>query len=59
MIWFDDPDITDVIDVELYDTERWEEIPDDQLEDKTREINGRRYFKRNPHQSLGYSLAKS
>ncbi|MCP3867573.1 MAG: hypothetical protein GY703_05655, partial [Gammaproteobacteria bacterium] len=56
MIWFDDPDITDVIDIEHYDTERWEELSDDQLEEKTREINGRRYFKRNPHQSLGYSL---
>ncbi len=56
MIWFDDPDISDVIDVELYDTERWEELSDEELEDKTREINGRRYFKRNPHQSLGYSL---
>ena len=55
-IWFDDPDITDVIDIDLYDTERWEEVSDDQLEEKTREINGRRYFKRNPHQSLGYSL---
>jgi len=56
MIWFDDPDITDVIDIEQYNTDRWEEVPDDRLNKETREINGRRYFKRNPNQSLGYSL---
>jgi hypothetical protein len=55
-IWFDDPDITDVIDIDPYDTEKWEELPEHRLDKETREINGRRYYTRNPNQSLGYSL---
>lgn len=56
IIWFDDPDVVDVVDIEPYGTDKWNELPEDQLHSKTKEINGRRYFKRNPQQSLGYSL---
>lgn len=56
IIWFDDPDTNDVIDISPYDTEKWNELSDEELEKKTKEINGRRYFKRNIHQSLGYPL---
>ena len=55
-IWFDDPDIMDVVDIEQYDTDRWEELPDKDHERKTIEINGKLYFRRNYKQSLGYSL---
>lgn len=56
LIWFDDPDIMDVVDIEPYDTKKWEELSDEKLEKKTRDINGKTYFKRNPEQSLGYAL---
>lgn len=56
IIWFDDPDIMDVVDIEPYDTDKWEELPDDEIDKKTKEINKKRYFKRNMYQSLGYSL---
>jgi hypothetical protein len=56
IIWFDDPDITDVIDIDPYDIDKWGELPDQRLDKETREINGKRYFKRNYNQSLGYSL---
>ena len=56
IIWFDDPDITDVIDIEPHDEERWGELTAERLEKETREINGKQYYIRNPNQSLGYSL---
>lgn len=56
IIWFDDPDINDVIDIEPYDTDRWGELPEGRLDKETREINGKRYYTRNYNQSLGYSL---
>jgi len=56
IIWFDDPDITDVIDIDPYDIEKWGELPEQQLDKETREINGKRYYTRNYNQSLGYSL---
>jgi hypothetical protein len=56
IIWFDDPDINDVIDIDPYDIDRWGELPEDRLDKETREINGRRYFTRDSDQSLGYNL---
>jgi hypothetical protein len=56
IIWFDDPDITDVIDIDPYDIDKWKELPEHRLNEETREINGKRYYKRNHNQSLGYSL---
>jgi len=56
LIWFDDPDMSDVVDIEPYDTKKWAELSDDNFEKKTRDINGKTYFKRNPEQSLGKSL---
>lgn len=56
IIWFDDPDIMDVVDIEPYNIEKWDELSINQLENKTKEINGKRYFKRDPERSLGFSL---
>ncbi len=56
LIWFDDPDIMDVVDIEPYDTDKWEELPDDEIDNKTKDVNGKTYFTRNLYQSLGYSL---
>jgi len=56
IIWFDDPDITDVIDIDPYDIDKWGELPEHRLNKETREVNGKRYYTRNPNQSLGYSL---
>ena len=56
VIWFDDPDIMDVIDIELYDTDKWKELSDDNFEKKTTNRNGKTYFKRHQEQSLGHSL---
>ena len=55
MIWIDDPDISDVVDIDPYDPERWGELSDEDLEKKTRQVNGKRYFRRDPAQSLGYA----
>ena len=57
-IWFDDPDINDVIDIDPYDLKKWTELPDDKLVKESRVINGRHYFRRNIKQSLGYALRK-
>jgi hypothetical protein len=56
LIWLDDPDMSDVVDIEPYDTKKWDELSDDQFEKKTREVNGKTYFRRHPKQSLGDSL---
>jgi len=56
LIWFDDPDIMDMVDIEPYDTSKWKELSDKDFEKNTKEINGTTYFRRNFHQSLGYSL---
>ena len=56
IIWFDDPDIVDVINIDPYDVKRWRELPEDRLDKETCEINGRRYFTRDGDQSLGYNL---
>ncbi len=56
LIWLDDPDMSDVVDIEPYDTKKWDELSDDQFEKKTTEVNGKTYFRRHPKQSLGDSL---
>jgi|GEM_PF-1875116 len=55
IIWFDDPDIWDVIDIERYDPKRWPNMNDDDVERRTITINNRRYFRRDAGQSLGIS----
>lgn len=55
IVWIDDPDDSDVIDIEPYDIGRWDELPSDKLEEKTCVINEKRYFRRNLKESLGYA----
>lgn len=55
IIWIDDPDISDVIDIHPYDTDRWGELSEEELDKKTRMVNGKRYFRREPAQSLGFA----
>jgi hypothetical protein len=57
-IWFDDPDINDVIDIDPYDRKKWGELSNKKLASETKMINGGHYFKRNKEQSLGYPLIK-
>jgi hypothetical protein len=57
-IWFDDPDINDVIDIDPYDLEKWKELSGEKLATDTKVIGGKHYFKRDSRQSLGYPLAK-
>jgi len=55
LVWVDDPDISDVIDIDPYDPELWPELTEEQLKSKTRLINGKPYYRRRPEQSLGYA----
>lgn len=57
-IWFDDPDINDVIDIDPYDLEKWKELSGEKLPTDTKVINGKHYFLRDSRQSLGYPLVK-
>jgi len=57
-IWFDDPDINDVIDIDPYDLEKWKELSGEKLAIETKVINDRHYFRRDREQSLGYPLVK-
>jgi len=54
-IWFDDPDINDVIDIDPYDLKKWDELPDEKLVAESKIINDRHYFRRDIKQSLGYA----
>jgi len=54
-IWFDDPDINDVIDIDPYDLKKWDELPDEKLVAESKVINDRHYFRRDIKQSLGYA----
>ncbi len=56
LVWFDDPDISDVINIEPYDTSKWGELSEQELEKETLDINGKTYFNRNHNQSLGATL---
>ncbi|MBU1691610.1 MAG: hypothetical protein KKD65_12865 [Gammaproteobacteria bacterium] len=58
IVWFDDPDISDVIDIDPYTTVDWGWLPEQEVESKTIDINGRLYFRRNEKQSLGYVFAR-
>ena len=68
IIWFDDPDTSDVIDIELYDEERWGKLPEDRIKDPMEALKKNIpigpildkkdycYFMREYEQSLGYNL---
>ena len=68
IIWFDDPDTSDVIDIELYDEERWGKLPEDRIKDPIEALKKNipispiwdkgdiSYYQRNYEQSLGYNL---
>ena len=58
IVWIDDPDVADVIDIERYDPVRWREIEEENLEYKTKTINARQYYERPPNQSLGFNQRK-
>lgn len=51
-IWVDDPDLSDVIDISPFSKKDWGWLPDHEIESKTVEINGTRYFKRTLDHSL-------
>jgi len=59
IVWLDDPDISDIIDIERYDPKQWPGMSDDDVERRTTLINGRRYFKRDSRQSLGFSQMRN
>jgi len=58
IVWFDDPDISDVLDVVRYDPERYGKLDEEKLAKKTKEINGRRYYRRRTMESLGWAYSK-
>jgi hypothetical protein len=53
LVWFDDPDVNDIVDIEPYDPKRIGELPSEELEKRTRLINRTRYFERDFKQQLG------
>ena len=53
IVWVDDPDITDVIDIEAYDSHRHGQIDWDNPPENTRVVNGNTYFARPEEQSIG------
>lgn len=55
IVWFDDPDVSDVFDIIPYDAGKHGELSEDQFKKKTRLINGRRYYSRNEIESLGWA----
>lgn len=54
IVWVDDPDIWDVIDIEAYDRQKHGVIDFENPPKDTTEVNGSLYFKRHPRQSLGF-----
>jgi len=56
IVWIDDPDNNDVIDINPYHNSGWNELHEDDIEKKTKLIGDRRYFTRPCERSLGYSV---
>lgn len=59
LIWFDDPDISDVIDIERHDSKKHGEIGARSSLEGMSKINGRWYFTRDSKQSLGWAFRKN
>ena len=55
-VWFDDPDASDLSDIEPYEPERWGELDEEEQKEKgiiQRPASGQKYFRRDRRQSLG------
>lgn len=52
IIWFDDPEQSDVMDISPFTVKDWGWLPEQEIERKTVEIDGTRYFNRTIDQSL-------
>jgi hypothetical protein len=55
-IWFDDPDVTDLSDLEPYEPDRWGDLSEEEERAKgviTHRATGQKYFTRKRSQSLG------
>jgi len=60
-VWVDDPDVTDFVDIEPYEPERWGELPEGAehaAEVETRQATGQRYYRRDEKQSLGAAVRR-
>lgn len=59
IVWFDDPDVNDLSDIEPYESEHWGEIAEDEQADKRvvrHQATGQEYFTRDSRQSLGQAV---
>lgn len=53
IVWFDDPDISDVVDIAQFDRQQFGHWTDEEIDTRTFKINGRRYHGRPARESLG------
>jgi len=56
IVWFDDPDVNDLSDIEPYEAEQWGETAEEERADKRivkHQATGQEYFTRDSRQSLG------
>ena len=58
IIFFDDPDLSDVLSLVPYKKEEWPNMLEATVEKNTKEINGKRYFERGIEHYLGMTFRK-
>jgi len=60
-VWFDDPDVNDLSDIEPYEPERWGELDEEEQKEKgiiEHPASKQKYFRRDRRQSLGAAVRR-